>query len=374
MRDRFLGGASFMPLFAPEGGAGSGGGDGGGSAGGGTRTDSGGAASVDAGGAQNGGSAGQGSPGAGGGAGGTTVDSGGASATLAGGGAAADAAAAAAAAAVRPAFGEKWREDLAGDDKDAAKDLAKYTDPKAVYKSLRDLQTKISKGELKTAPAGFPAQGTDEQKAAWRAAQGLPGTKEDYVKNIALPNGVVLGEADKPFLDSFAQKIFEDGGTQSELSRAVNWFYQAQDAAEQSRNDGDGQFRVDSMVALRQEWGNDYNGNMAAFGAFKAQMPADLQAMIFTARTADGQILGNHPAFLKIGAALGREINPAASIMPADPLNAGKSMESELAHLESLMGDPRSEYNRGPKANQMQARYRELTDAMIKIQARGRAA
>ena len=62
---------------------------------------------------------------------------------LAGGADAAGAAAAAAAA--KAPFGEKWREDLAGDDKAALTDLAKYTDPKALYKSHRELQAKISR-------------------------------------------------------------------------------------------------------------------------------------------------------------------------------------------------------------------------------------
>lgn len=250
----------------------------------------------------------------------------------------------------------------------------KYTDPKAVYKSLRDLQSQVSKGELKRAPAALPEGATDEQKAAWRAANGLPATKDDFIKNLQLPNGVVLGEADKPFLDSFAQAMFDKGGSQAELDRAVTWFYQAQDAAEAARTAGDGEFKMQSEVGLRTEWGADFAGNMNAFGTFKALLPQDLQTMLFTARTADGQVLGNHPAFIKIGAQLGREINPAASLVPADTPNAVASMSSERADLEKLMGDPRSEYWRGPKAEQHQSRYRTLVDAMDKMNARGKAA
>jgi hypothetical protein len=376
--NRFLGGVSFLPMFAPEGGAGSGGGsESGGGAGagsgdaaraaGGEGAAGSGAGAGDAGGAAAAGAGAAGAAGSGAGEGGA------AGATLAGGGSGPGAAAAAAASA-QPPFGEKWREDLAGGDADAAKDLAKYTDPKAVYKSLRDLQTKISKGELKAAPAPLAANATDEQKTAWRAANGLPATKDDYVKGIQLPNGVVLGEADKPFLDSFAQKIFDEGGSQAELNRAVGWFYEAQDAAERARTDGDGQFKVQAEVALRTEWGADFAPNMSAFGAFRSQLPEDLQTLLFSARTADGQLVGNHPLFLKIGAALGRELNPAATLVGNDSPNAVVSMRTELADLEKLMGDQRSEYWRGPTAEQKQARYRELQDGLAKMQARGRAA
>jgi hypothetical protein len=65
------------------------------------------------------------------------------------------------------------------------KDLEKYTDPRAVYQSLRDLQAKISKGELKAPPTPLPENATAEQKAAWRQANGLPATAEDYVKGLS---------------------------------------------------------------------------------------------------------------------------------------------------------------------------------------------
>jgi hypothetical protein len=146
-KNRMLGGASFLPMFAAEDGSGGG-------------APAGGGAAPAAGAAPAGGAA----PAAGAAPGAAAAPAAGADATLAGGGvdptgAAAAAAAGAAAGTPKPGdlpAGFDFRAYLAGGDKDAEKDLAKYTDPKAVYKSLRDLQAKISKGELKAPPAALP--------------------------------------------------------------------------------------------------------------------------------------------------------------------------------------------------------------------------
>lgn len=369
-RNRFFGGVSFLPMFNAEAGAGSGGG------GGGARTDGGAAGGSASGGAPGGGAAAGGAAPGGGQTSGSGAPGGesGAAATLAGGDS--GGAAAAAAGAVKPSDlpqGFDFRAYLANGDEKAAKDLEKYTDGRAVYQSLRSLQDKISKGELKAAPQPLAANATDEQKAEWRKANGLPATVEDYVKGVQLPNGVVLGDADKPLVESFAQRMFDQGGSVAEMNRAVQWFYEAQDQVEAQRQETDGQFKVDSEVALRTEWGPEFKSNMAAFGAFKGQLPEDLQTLLFTARTADGQVLGNHPAFIKIGAALGRELNPAATITSQAGANS-QTVADRIKAIEGMMykdGKENPEYWRSP---QLQQEYRDLVDAQAKMTSRGKAA
>ena len=92
----------------------------------------------------------------------------------------------------------------------------------------------------------------------------------------------MIGEADKPLVGNFAKALFQGGRTQPVMNRAVSWFYQAQDRVEAQRAEVDGQYRVESEVALRTEWGPEHARNMNAFGAFRSQIPDDLQALIFT--------------------------------------------------------------------------------------------
>lgn len=302
--------------------------------------------------------------------------------TLAGAGAdGADAGAAArAAAAAGPAkFPDKWREELAGEDKDALKDLAKYTDPKSVYKSLRDLQTKVSKGELRAPAAPLPENATDEQKAEYRKTHGLPDKPEAFVEKLALPNGVVIGETDKPLVGGFAKMALDKGWSQGQFNEAVGWFYEAQATQRLALEEADGAGRIASEVELRGEWGPaGFKENMAAVGSVLSMIPEALRGEMLTARTPTGQLLGNTAAFNRWAAELGRELNPAATLIPAGGGDAVKTVGDEIKAIESKMylpdGRQNPEYWKGSGGETMQARYRELVDAQQKMQERGKKA
>jgi hypothetical protein len=270
---------------------------------------------------------------------------------------------------------------LAGDDKAALKDLEKYTDPTALYKSLRSLQSDISSGKLKPT-ATLPANATDEQKAAWRASQGIPDKPEAYVEKLALGDGVVLSDADKPLVGNFATMAMEKGWSQQQFNDAVGWFYQAQTAAEQQRLEGDGAYRTTSQTALMTDWGpGDYKTNMNAAGTLIAQMPDDVRTTVLAARTPDGRLVGDTPEFLKWAAGYARSVNPAATLISPSEANVPKAIESELAQIEATLakamgGDReahRQYYGHDGKPG-LDARWRELQTAQQQMQQRGRAA
>jgi hypothetical protein len=364
MLSRLLGSASSIVAYAPDAGAG---------AGAGAAGDQGGAGAGAGAGAASGAGA---DAGAGAGAG--------AQKTLAeGADPGAGAAAAAAAAAGATAFPDKWREMLAGDDKDALKDLAKYTDPKAVYKSLRSVQADISAGKLKAPSAALPANATDEQKAAWRQTNGLPDKAETYVEKIALGEGVVLSDADKPLVGNFAQMAMDKGWSQAQFNDAVGWFYQAQDAVELQRQERDGGYRTESQAALMTEWGpGDYKTNMNAVGSLLNSMSDDVRVTVLAARTPDGRLVGDTPEFNKWAAAHAREFNPAATLISPSEANVPKAIETEMASIEAVLAKAKSgdhaahrEYYGTDGKPGLDARWRELYAAQQKMQQqRGRAA
>lgn len=391
-RNRMLGGVSFMPMFdaAKEGGAGGGGAaDAGGAAAGAAA----GATDVAAGAADTGGAAAGAAAGAGagadaGGAAAGAADAGktgaadpgaaAAAATLAAGGAdPAKADAATAAAAAGKGFPENWREVLAGDDKKLLADLAKYTDPNAMYKSLRDLQGQISSGKLKAAAQPLAKDATPEQAAAWRKDNGLPDSPEGYVKALTLPEGVVVGEADKALVETFAKQVFADGGTQAELDRAVSWYYAQQDAVQGQMVQRDGEQRTLAQGELIQEWGADFKTNMNAVGTLLATLPGDFKAELLSARTGDGRMIGDLPGFNRWAAQMAREINPAATLIPPGG-NSGETIASEIATIEKSMysadGKPNPAYWNGKDGEKMQSRYRDLVEARDKIANKGKAA
>jgi hypothetical protein len=309
---------------------------------------------------------------------GATVDPG--KDTLAGG-ADPGAAAAAAAAGATPKFPDNWRELLAGEDKKALTDLQRYTDPNAFYKGARELRAKIDSGEFKAAPKPLPADATPEQKAEWRKTNGLPATPEAYVEKLALPDGMVVGEADKPLVADFAKAMFESGASQDEMNRSVNWYYQMQDQLATKQAENDKQSIIDSQAELIGEWGpGDFKINMNAVGSLLATMPEDFRNALLTARTADGKLLGNTAALNRWAAQTARELNPAATIVPAGA-DSGKTISAELESIEATLrkaqgGDQeahRAYYGYEGKPG-LEVRMRELIDIQQKMAARGKAA
>jgi hypothetical protein len=354
--DRLRGGVSMLPLFDAENGSG-------------------------------GGAPGAGAPAAGAGAAPAAPAAGAAAAggdpgagTLAASGADAAATAAAAAAANGPEkFPDNWRELLAGGDKAKLTDLAKYTDPTALYGSLRSTQEKISKGELKAAPVPLPANATPEQTAAWRQANGLPEKAESFVEKLALPDGVVLGEGDKPLVGEFAKFALDKGWSQGQFDQAMTFYYQAQDLAEAQREEADGGHKQTAMQELMGAWGaGDYKTNMNAVGSLLAGMPEDMRVELLTARTPDGRMLGNTAAFNKWAATVARDLNPAASLVLPGGNSSMTSINERISAIEGQMytkdGKENPAYWRGDAGQRMQAELRDLYDAQAKMKSRGQAA
>lgn len=265
---------------------------------------------------------------------------------------------------------------MAGEDKAYLKTLERYDSPAAVARALRELRTKVDSGELKARPTP-PAQGAKpEEVAAWRKEQGLPENAAAFVTGLKLPDGVVPGEQDEPLLSSFAAVAMKSHWDQATYNAAVDWYYQVSDQLAAQREDTDADFLSDSMSALHAEWGKEFKGNQNAIGAFVQMFPADFRSALLLARTPDGDLLGNHPAFLRAALMVAKELNPAATLLP----NVGggslqgvqqRIAEIEIKHMRATQGTP--EWNQYWRSAAMQDEYRQLLEAREKMGARERA-
>ncbi len=266
---------------------------------------------------------------------------------------------------------EDWRQRLAGDDKKALKALERLSDPTAVWKKARELETKLSSGEYRRVP---PKDATDEDLAAYRKEIGLPEKPEDY--EISLPDGVVMGAADKPVFDSFKGIAHQANMTPDQLNAAANWYFQQQREQAEAQDDYDAEFRKTAEDELREEWGNDYRRNVNAISSVFAAAPEGVKERLLSGRIPvydkDGNTvgmapLGNDPAVVRWLSSLALELNPASTIMPGTHANSMQSIDDELDALRKRMSEDRDAYFKDEKA---QARYKELLAAKDKINAR----
>lgn len=261
-----------------------------------------------------------------------------------------------------------WRDKFAGEDKTFRRQLERYASPVDLAKKARSLEQKLSSGEYHR---DFPRNATDEDKAVWRAERGLPENADGYVAALVLPNGLVLGEADKPVVSEFAAAAYAANMDPKHFSALVERYYELQDRQLADRADADTAFHNESLSALNGEFGPHLRREINGVNAFIGQyFPQEMSADLLVARTPDGRMLGDNPAFIRAIAALNRQVNPVSTLVPTGGADPAASMSERLAEIRKLQGDSSSDYWRGPKAEGLQREYLNLLTAQEK--GRGR--
>ena len=252
---------------------------------------------------------------------------------------------------------DDWRQRSAKGDDKRLKLLERYASPEAAMEALVNAQEK-----LRTTRANpiLKTDATTEEVATWRTENGIPSSPEEY--DISLPDGLVIGETDKPLVDGFLKNAHEANMTPAQVKQSLAWYYAEQDRQREALTERDIQNRSESEEMLRAEWGADYKRNATIANQFLDSAPKGLKDRIMGARLADGSPMGNDPQFLNFLVNMSREMNPVASVMPGSGGNVMQAMEAEISALEGKMKDSVA-WHRDKKS---QARYMELINARDK--------
>ena len=274
--------------------------------------------------------------------------------------------------AVNAGWGDQWRERYVAELPEAERPdvlaaLNRYATPKAAIDGLRAAQQRIRTGEL---AKPLPDGANEQEIAAYRKDRGIPEKPDGYLEN--LPNGLVLGEDDKPVFGSFAEVMHKMNADPKLVHASIEWYNKFAEEQEAKVAEGDLTAKQQVEDALRTKWGPDYRANVNAMQGYLDTLPAGVADMLRSARLDDGAALFNSPEFVEFFVGLAREFNPVLAVMGGDGRPLGKGIEDEIASIEKLMRENRPAYNRDEK---LQARYRVLLDARIKQQERsGKAA
>lgn len=260
---------------------------------------------------------------------------------------------------------EDWRQRYAGEDEKKLKQLERYASPQAALDALFAAQAKIRSGELKTA---LKPDATPEEVAQWRSDNGIPESPDKY--EVKLPDGLVASDEDKAVIDGFLKSAHEANMHPDQVNKALAWYMDQQEKLADQRAQADAQIRQQTEDVLREEFGPDYRRNIKAVDELLSGAPGELKDRLLGARLSDGTPLGNDPDAIRWLVGLARELNPIGTVLPGSGSNATQALADEKAGIEALMGDRSSEYWKGPKAAQLQARYRELITAEEKYAAR----
>ena len=261
--------------------------------------------------------------------------------------------------AVAPTFPEDWREQMAGGDEKLLKELSRFTSPQMLVKSWKDTRVKISSGQFKTT---LPENATPEEVAQWRTENGVPESWEKYDRDLG--DGMVLGEEDAPIVDSFLQKMHEANMPAGTAKEVLRWYYEFNDAQQQEIYQKDTEFKETALESLRAEWGQEFKGNI---NAVRSLVGDEIGEILFSARTENGERLGDHPEILRFLAQTARELNPAATLIPSTSTNNLQTIEQELDAFRKELANPAAPYWKDEKR---QLRFQQLLEARDKLSSR----
>jgi len=149
---------------------------------------------------------------------------------------------------------DEWKS-VTDDPKNEFHDMSKKYNhnPKEVLKAFKELRAQVSErgfGKPKEKPDPEDA----EAIAQWRSEMGVPETPEDY----KLPDGLSIGEEDKPIIDDFLKIMHENDVPDGVPEKAVEWYYQALEKQAETENAEVAEQRKKSEETLRERYGRDY--------------------------------------------------------------------------------------------------------------------
>src|SRR3990167_9237752 len=223
---------------------------------------------------------------------------------------------------------ENWPDVMAGGDAKLAAQYRRYHSPAAIGKAFVSLRQRMDSGELARArPEGDPDDPAVKQALTeWRATAGIPEKPDGYLDKV--PDGIVFGENDKPMLDGFLKDMHAKDVPPPYVHEALRWY------------------------KANEEWGGSQ----------------DLATELYSARLADGTPLGDHPAFLRWAASIGRDLGLHHTVVGASGSpQAGAARQGEI---EKLMSDSRSAYWNGPQSEALKGEYRKILEAEEKVKTR----
>lgn len=268
-----------------------------------------------------------------------------------------------------PKPSDDWRSEMAGEDPELLKYLGRYHSKDAALKAFRQTQGEIRSGKYIKPLGDDPSE---DEVAAYRKTFGVPEKPEGYLE--ALPDGLVVGEDDKPYVDKFIEAMHAVNAPKADVDAALATYYniveeqaaQESQAAEQAKHLGED--------ALRQEWGADYRRNLNVMHSHLETLPAPVRAaMQFGTMpvlddegnpTGQSVPIGYHPDVLMWLTSLALDKNPLATVVPGAGANQASAIADEIATIEETMRTNRKKYNDSPE---MQARLRTLYEARDKL-------
>ena len=262
------------------------------------------------------------------------------------------------------AWGDDWREKLAGSDEKALATLKRYKTPEDWTKAGLEAQNRIRSARLSDDPMPDATKNPEEARI-WRAERGIPDEATDYKLDAVVEAlGGDIPDAEKPLFADYMQYAHANGIGQKDLDKNLKWYANFARAQQEETAAADKKNAAEVDGALKAEWKGDHDANM---GLAKRAAGAVLDAEsgdLFDARLPDGRRVGDVPGIVKM-------FHKAGVILYGEPVEGGgdggtppagrlETLRKEMkANIDAFEGDPAKV-----------AEYRKLVEWETKAKAR----
>lgn len=262
---------------------------------------------------------------------------------------------------------------LAGEDAKAVERLARFQQPGDLWKSYRELETKLSQ---RPSVATLATDATPDQVAEYRKSLGLPDVAkdakpDDFMKayKIDAPQGYDLSEVEKGMLGDYAKMAFDQGHSPREVKAATDFFFKQQAANQQAINKIAVDKQKEWQNSLRDKYGaKEYDAQQASAEAWmREQFPDNQQEMtnLLRAQLPGGGFLGDHPWFFEMIAGKAMGDGYTDRIMANSFEAGGEGLLEQIDKIEKLQFSDRVAYDAAAKPG---GKYEKLLSA---AQAKG---
>lgn len=255
-----------------------------------------------------------------------------------------------------------WRGKLAGEDAKFRKELDRFTDEPSFAKAYKEVRSKATDPRRVSIPGD---DATDEDRAAYAKARGIPETPDKYEIKVKPPQGYEPNDTDKERLTDITAFLHAKGGVYADpavINAAHELYYrEAETAVAYAQATAARQAELTSE-ALGKLWpGPEKARNVGFAKAAAAHYFGKEWSDIADMQFADGSLLGDNVQFIKAMARIGRETMEDPIFLEAgrNGADASKSIQSELDGLLALRATNRAKYN----SPDTQKRLAELYDA-----------
>lgn len=174
--------------------------------------------------------------------------------------------------------GGQWLESVPEEYRDAGF-VNKYGSQEEFFRGMENLSQAVGEKGLMT-----PGENaTEEELAAFEAGlrelSGIPGTRDDYVASINLPE---LGEGN--MMGQFLDMGFQAGVPPKAMESLVAGLSQSVEAEEKAAMDAYDKTVKENMDALKKEWGDDYDFNVNVAERFTSELSDETIQMLKNAQ------------------------------------------------------------------------------------------